>query len=260
MNQWLPVLFLIGSFVYMMIPVIMSRVFGLGVYKRGRQAQQAEVAFTFDDGPDPRYTPELLDLLKQYDVLATFFVLGSKAEQYPHLIRRIHDEGHQIGIHNYIHKCNLIIFPWKIKRQHINRTADIIEGIIGERPSSYRPPWGVLNLGDLFLLRKSYYIVLWSVMGWDWKRQENSQKLIDRLLRKIKPGSIVLLHDSGDTTGADEDAPRQMLEGLRIVLQELKPKQYSYVRTDTLLKKRVAKGYPIDQNIHATQHIKSRVI
>lgn len=120
-----------------MIPVILSRIYGLGVYKKGIQAQQAD--FTFDDGPDPRYTPELLDLLKQYDVLATFFVLGSKAEQYPHLIRRIHDEGHQVGIHNYIHKCNLLIFLWKLKRQHINRTADIIEVIIGEyQVSSHR--------------------------------------------------------------------------------------------------------------------------
>ncbi|WP_459953731.1 polysaccharide deacetylase family protein [Paenibacillus pini] len=244
----------------MMIPVVMSRVLGLGVYKKGKQSQQAEVAFTFDDGPDPCYTPELLDLLKQFEVKATFFVLGSKAEQYPDLIRRIHDEGHQIGIHNYTHTCNLVICPWKIKRQHIDRTADIIEAIIGERPSSYRPPWGILNLADLLWLRKSYQIVLWSVMGWDWKRQESSHKLTDRLLRNIKPGSIVLLHDSGDTAGADVDAPKQMLEGLRIVLQELKSKPYSYVRTDKLLHKRVVSGYRMDQNIHSSRHIKSRII
>ncbi|BBH23661.1 polysaccharide deacetylase family protein [Paenibacillus baekrokdamisoli] len=253
------VLLILCVVVYMLIPYVLSRVCGLGVYRRGKNRQEKEFAFTFDDGPDPCYTPELLDLLKQYGVKATFFVLGSKAERYPELIWRMHEEGHQIGIHNYTHTCNWMLTPWEVKHQHVGRTADIIERITGERPTCYRPPWGLLNMGDLLFLRKSYRIVVWSVMGWDWKRQDDAEPLTQRLLSKIKPGAIVLLHDSGDTPGADEEAPRQMLKALQTVLQVLQHKGYQYMRTDKLLEYKAVEGYAMNQTIHPAKHIKSRV-
>jgi peptidoglycan/xylan/chitin deacetylase (PgdA/CDA1 family) len=109
-----------------------------GVFHKGTSKNQ--VAFTFDDGPHPRYTPELLDLLQDYQVKATFFVLGSQADLHPDLIRRMHREGHQIGIHNYNHTSNWLMLPWTVRRDHMERTADIIESIIGKRPDHYRPP------------------------------------------------------------------------------------------------------------------------
>lgn len=219
--------------IYMIIPYLISRILGLGVFSKGKQAKQ--VAFTFDDGPDPNYTPKLLDLLKKHRVKATFFVLGSKAEKYPELTKRIHQEGHQIGIHNYKHIANWLMSPWKIKRQQVERSAEIIKNITGERPTYYRPPWGILNLGDFFWLRKSYRIVLWSVMAQDWSQRSGGGKLKDKLLKNIKPGSIVLLHDSGDTLGADEHAPKHMLEGLQEVIQEIHRQGYQCFRTDELL-------------------------
>src|SRR6476646_3328751 len=84
--------------IYMFIPWVLTRIFGIGVFRKGRVRR--EVALTFDDGPDPEYTPQLLDLLKKHNVKATFFVLGQKAELNPDIILRIHEEGHQIGIHN----------------------------------------------------------------------------------------------------------------------------------------------------------------
>ncbi|WJH35220.1 polysaccharide deacetylase family protein [Paenibacillus sp. CC-CFT747] len=77
-----------------------------------RQGGKGQIALTFDDGPDPVYTPRLLDLLKERGIRATFFVLGSKAEKHPDLIRRMHEEGHQIGIHNYTHLSNWLMTPW----------------------------------------------------------------------------------------------------------------------------------------------------
>lgn len=217
---------------YMALPFTMTRICGIGVLRRGKPG--ARIALTFDDGPDPRYTPQLLDLLQEHGVKATFFVLGSKAEKYPDLVRRIYLEGHQIGIHNYTHLSNWLMTPGQVREQHVERSADIVERIVGERPVFYRPPWGIVNAGDLFSLRKSYRIVLWSVMGWDWRRSMDAERLTRRLMRNIKPGSIVLLHDSGDTAGADETAPEQMLKSLRDVLTELRLKGYQCVRVDEL--------------------------
>lgn len=217
---------------YMITPFILTRICGWGVLSKGKAVK--EIAFTFDDGPDPCYTPELLDLLKEHGVKATFFVLGKKAEKYPELIQRMYREGHQIGIHNYIHTPNWISSPWANRREQVDRTADIVERITGERPIFYRPPWGLLNLGDLFLMRKSYQIVLWSVMVGDWKASVSVEQL---LLQRIKPGSIVVLHDSGDTFGADEEAPRHMITGLKEVLKEIRMKGFECLRMDELLDK-----------------------
>jgi peptidoglycan/xylan/chitin deacetylase (PgdA/CDA1 family) len=217
---------------YMFIPWVVTRILGLGVIRKGRKAGQ--VALTFDDGPDPLHTPRLLDMLRDHGAKATFFVLGAKAEKHPELIKRIHDEGHQIGVHNYTHWSNWLMTPWTVKKRHVNRSADIVERITGERPAYYRPPWGIINLIDFFL-RDEYQIVLWSVMPRDWRSSTGSTTLKKRLYRKMTSGSIVLLHDSGETFGADEDAPVHMLEALEDVLYELRRKDIDCVRIDEMI-------------------------
>lgn len=176
------VLFLLA--LYWLVPYILTAGFGIGVLKR--KDSSAKIAFTFDDGPNPIYTPQLLDLLKINNMKATFFVVGSKAEQYPELIERMRAEGHLIGIHNYVHKSNWIIAPWTIRR-HLRKSASIIENITGERPIYYRPPWGLLNVFDIFLMKK-YKIILWSVMAEDWSSKGGNEKIKKRLLRNIKNG------------------------------------------------------------------------
>ncbi|GGH30183.1 polysaccharide deacetylase family protein [Paenibacillus segetis] len=218
---------------YMIVPFFFTRIFRWGVHSKGKV--KMGMALTFDDGPDPMYTPVLLDLLQEYGVQATFFVLGEKAEKYPELIRRMHREGHQIGIHNYTHTLNWVSPPWTIRRDQVDRTANIVEQITGERPIFYRPPWGLLNLGDLFFMRKSYQIVLWSVMVGDWKSTVSAEQLKRTLLNKMKSGSIVVLHDSGDTFGADEEAPGHMICGLKEVLKEIHKKGLQCLRVDELL-------------------------
>ncbi|MEX2460452.1 MAG: polysaccharide deacetylase family protein [Paenibacillaceae bacterium] len=218
--------------IYMFIPWVLTRIFGIGVFRKGRVRR--EIAFTFDDGPDSNYTPLLLDLLKKHNAKATFFVLGQKAEQNPTLIQRIHDEGHQIGIHNYIHASNWLMTPWTIKKEHLHRSADVIESITGERPIYYRPPWGILNIWDFFL-KKQYHIVFWSLMAYDWRSHISKKKLKNKLLRKISDGSVILLHDSGETFGADQDAPLYMLEALDHVLKAMKQKGFHCVRIDDMI-------------------------
>lgn len=220
---------------YMFLPWIMTRVLGFVAYSKGKTP--GKVAFTFDDGPDPQHTPVLLDLLKSYQVKATFFVLGSLAERYPELIKRIHNEGHEIGVHNYTHMSNWLMMPWTVHRNQVMRTADIVERITGERPVLYRPPWGIMNLFD-FLLQRKLKIVLWSVMASDWScnSPDDEKKLAQKLLRRIKSGSIILLHDSGKTFGAKEDAPGYMLNALETVFKELASESYSYINVSEMMK------------------------
>ncbi|MEK5173932.1 polysaccharide deacetylase family protein [Heyndrickxia sp. FSL W8-0496] len=226
------IIFVIFFFIllYTVIPYFLTSGLGMKVFKRGKKSNK--IAFTFDDGPGPIYTPILLDLLKKNEVRATFFVVGSKAEKHPELIGRMHQEGHLIGIHNYIHHSNWFMSPWKV-RKGLEDTAKIIENITGVRPVYYRPPWGMLNLFDLFQLGK-YKIILWSVMAKDWRTSGGSEK-IKHLLANIKGGDVILLHDSGDTLGAELDAPMNTINALKDILIQLRAKELICVRLDELL-------------------------
>ncbi|GHI00354.1 polysaccharide deacetylase family protein [Neobacillus kokaensis] len=215
---------------YTAIPYFLSRGLGFKVLKRVKNP--SKIAFTFDDGPDPIYTPILLDLLKKNKVKATFFVVGSKAEKHPQLILRMHQEGHLIGIHNYVHRSNWFMSPLKV-RQGLENTAKIIETITGVRPVYYRPPWGMLNLFD-FVKKSRYKIILWSIMAEDWRTSGGSEKIKKHLLN-IKGGDIILLHDCGDTPGAELDAPRNTINALKDVLKTVKTKGFTCVRVDELI-------------------------
>lgn len=216
---------------YAFIPSLISRLFGFRVFRRGRSDTQ--FALTFDDGPDPHYTPRLLDLLRQHQAKATFFVVGEHAASHPELIQRIHEEGHLIGIHNYIHKTNWLMRPRTVRDQ-IQRTGQIIHEVTGVKTCYYRPPWGIMNLFDFFS-KKERKIVLWSSMFEDWRSRVGAQRLTERMLKELRGGEVMLLHDRGTTLGADAHAPEQMLQALEVVLQEAERLGLQSVRVDTLI-------------------------
>ncbi|MEC0091691.1 polysaccharide deacetylase family protein [Paenibacillus macquariensis] len=223
-------LFYISSF-YAFIPGMITRIFGFRVFRKGKS--EHAFALTFDDGPDPHYTPQLLDILKRYNAKGTFFVVGKNAEQHPELIQRMYDEGHLIGIHNYIHKSNWIMRPATVRNQ-IQKTDEIIYAITGERTSYYRPPWGIVNLFD-FSKHNQFKIILWSAMFGDWREKMGSDKLAKRMLNKLKPGEIMLLHDCGSTVGANLDAPKHMLIALEQVLEEAQRRNLQSIRIDEMI-------------------------
>lgn len=210
---------------YMVLPFLWTRLLGIGVLKRSPTPKR--IYFTFDDGPDPLYTPKLLELLDRYGVKATFFVIGERAEKHPELIRLIHERGHAIGIHNRFHNPNWFINPFRLRRD-LDDTAAFIESVTGERPRFYRPPWGILSFADLFLLR-SYTIVIWSFMGWDWGKKTTPEGLKRRMLKGIRGGDVVLLHDCGQTAGADPKAPERMMAALEETLREICDSGYLYL-------------------------------
>jgi peptidoglycan/xylan/chitin deacetylase (PgdA/CDA1 family) len=216
---------------YAFIPGLFSRMFGFRVIKRG--LSDSDICLTFDDGPDPVYTPQLLDLLKLYHVKATFFLVGKHAAAHPEVVRRMHREGHSIGIHNYLHRSNWLMHPRTVAKQ-VQMTSNIIESITGEKPQLYRPPWGIMNLFD-YTSRNNLQIVLWSMMAGDWRKSTGAEKVKKRLLKHLEGGHIYLLHDCGNTFGADLEAPANTIKALEEFIPAALHQGYHFVRVDELV-------------------------
>ncbi|ANB55965.1 polysaccharide deacetylase family protein [Anoxybacillus sp. B7M1] len=218
-------IFLCVLLIYGMIPTIWIRRNAWRIYKKGMR--KGAVALTFDDGPDPYYTPQLLDLLKKHDIKATFFVVGTRAAKYPDLIRRMDREGHEIGLHNYRHISNWILFPPFLQRG-LRKSALIIERITGKRPVYYRPPWGHFNLFT-WTLQAKYPTIMWTHILGDWKESIGVDELLRRLKNGLQDGAIIVLHDSGDTLGADKKAPAHMLKALELLFAEEEAKKMEWL-------------------------------
>ncbi|HZG57112.1 polysaccharide deacetylase family protein [Paenibacillus sp.] len=216
---------------YAFLPGLISRMFGFRVFKKG--LSDRHVSLTFDDGPDPVYTPRLLDVLQRYGVKATFFVVGKHAEAHPEIVERMHREGHSIGIHNYLHRSNWLMRPKTVAKQ-VRMTAEAIERITGEKPKLYRPPWGVMNVFD-FASRSRMQIVLWSMMAGDWRESTGAEKIGARLSKSLRGGQVYLLHDCGNTFGADIGAPKHTIAALEKFIPEALERGFSFVRVDELI-------------------------
>lgn len=152
------------------------------------------VALTFDDGPDPRYTPDILKILERHDAPATFFMQGLHVENYPGLARTVADAGHDIGNHTFYHR-NLSTASADKTRDELERTHHAIRRITGVDVSLFRPPWGHLSgAASMIAAAMGYRIVIWSD-HLDSKATGRSN--VRKIGRHAKPGSIVLAHDGG---------------------------------------------------------------
>ena len=155
-------------------------------------AEKKKVAITFDDGPNPDYTPDLLKGLKERGVSATFFLLGKEVEKYPELVEQMHAEGHLIGTHSYEH-VNLCNLTDEKAIEQVDKTNALIEKITGERPQFIRPPYGCWKKNLDY--KTSMIEVLWDVDPLDWKTG-NSDVVVSRVLKNVEEGDIILLHDA----------------------------------------------------------------
>jgi peptidoglycan/xylan/chitin deacetylase (PgdA/CDA1 family) len=189
--------------------VIPSFTFFRPVLVRGPQ-QGKRVSLTFDDGPAVQFTEQVLDILREHHVPATFFVCGKNVEEHPDLLRRIVAEGHEVGNHTYSH---LYIFFKSRRRvaEEIDRTQEIIEKVTGFRPKIFRPPYGARWFGLIpTLLERGMHLILWSVAGYDWKKDVDG--ITQVVLRGLKPGAVILLHDGRETRSVAEiDRSRTVL-------------------------------------------------
>lgn len=164
---------------------------------RGK-ATAGRVALTFDDGPDPSTTPELLKVLKQHEIKAAFFPIGAIAEDHPDTIKQIDQQGHVLGNHSYRHAWWTNFLVGRALEREIGRAQDAIKAATGKVPAFFRPPIGLTNPHIPGVLRKHGL----SVVGWDvrsFDTRASTEAVIDRVLKKIREGSIILLHDGRGT-------------------------------------------------------------
>lgn len=167
---------------------------------RGAAGRQL-VSLTFDDGPSPSTTPLVLDALRKHNVKATFFVVGSKVEAHPDLLRRIVADGHELGLHSYRHEWLYSFKSPKAVGLDIAATQRAIEAACGQRPTLFRPPVGLVSpRTQAGVERAGVTLVIWSVRGVDGVKRAHPTQVVKRILAGLHDGAIVLLHD-----GAEKD-------------------------------------------------------
>ena len=158
------------------------------------------IAMTFDDGPSAENTPRLLDMLKQRKLKATFFVVGQCAAEFPQIMKRIVDEGHEVASHSWSHP-NLGKMGEGSVTDQLQRTHDIIEKTTGRPPTVMRPPYGSFTANQKSWVHKKwgYKVIMWDVDPLDWKYR-NASRVHEAILRSTVAGSIILAHDIHKTT------------------------------------------------------------
>ncbi len=168
-----------------------------GVYVRAfcrKNTVSKRIALTFDDGPHPVYTPQVLDLLKQYNAKATFFVIGKNIENNEQVMKRIYENGHQIGNHSYTHRNTFPLLNPRKMADDLLQCEQAIEQSTGYKTEWFRPPFGVTNP----FVAKALKTMNYRVAGWSIRSLDtifDKDKAVKRVVRRLKPGAIILLHD-----------------------------------------------------------------
>jgi peptidoglycan/xylan/chitin deacetylase (PgdA/CDA1 family) len=183
--------------------------------------QIKKVALTFDDGPNPVYTEQLLDGLKERQVSVTFFVLGEEVERYPEILRRASEEGHLIGVHSYEH-LNLRNLTDEQALAQVRQANEAICAVTGRYASLIRPPYGCWKED---LEEESQLIqVLWDVDPMDWAT-DSSDLVVQRILKNVEENSIILLHDASASS----------VQAALAVIDTLQTQGYTFVTVNDIL-------------------------
>lgn len=189
---------------------------------------QRKVALTFDDGPGP-HTERILDILTEYNVQATFFVVGFQVEKFPGILSRIVQEGHLVGNHSYSHSDFSELSLTEVNRE-IEYTNQLIKRETDHKPELVRPPYGRITNQQLEnLIKEGYRFINWSVDSLDWDEDYNNHELmLSRIENTIHPGAIILLHDAG----GDRSQTEKLLPAL---IESLRDRGYEFVTVEELL-------------------------
>lgn len=189
------------------------------------QRNKKMVALTFDDGPDPSTTPQALEILKRYGVKGTFFMLGKNVAAYPEVVKKVHKEGHEIGIHTWDHPI-LTNLPLDDVEHEIMDTQDIIQKVTGIQTKITRPPYGSINSAVQYAVDQSF--IMWDVDTLDWKTH-NTDAILQEIKNEVSPGSIILMHDIHQTS----------IDALPTVIEYLQSQGYDLVTVNELLDHKV---------------------
>jgi peptidoglycan/xylan/chitin deacetylase (PgdA/CDA1 family) len=202
--------------------------------KDGEGNPEKLLALTFDDGPSA-YTNQVLDILKEHNAHATFFVMGQEVERYPEIVKRMSEEGHELGNHTYNFVAQKNIFFSGIDLNDIKRNQNIIEKYSGQRPTLYRSPGGQAGRFLFGAIKKEKLQVVNGVFPMPHPKL-NAQEQFDIAVKTIKPGAIIILHD-GDDHSPDSERPKATVELLPDLLAEIKAKGFQVLTVSELLSK-----------------------
>jgi len=192
------------------------------------------IAITFDDGPAAVFTDQVLDILRDRNVKATFFLCGKNVERYPEIARRIRAEGHAIGNHTYSHPF-LYFKSRSFMGDEIDRSQDAIERITGTRPTVFRPPYGARWLGIYPVLReRRLTLVNWSDASYDWKY--GTDRIVSETLQRLEPGAIILLHDGLETRPQRPIDRSATVRALPKIIDAARVQGYSFATVTDFLK------------------------
>jgi peptidoglycan-N-acetylglucosamine deacetylase len=192
------------------------------------------IALTFDDGPDPEYTPMILDILDKQDARATFFVVGKKAQEHPEIVAAIIAGGHEIANHSSVHRHLLSLSSYRSQYRDMEEAQGIIESISGISPRFYRPPMGY-KIPETFIAarRLGLRVAGWTVKGWDTVVTD-PDRIADHILKHARPGTIVLLHDAPTLAQVSNDRS-PTVRSLPKILTGLREKGISSVTLSELI-------------------------
>ncbi len=188
---------------------------------------QRRIALTFDDGPHRAYTKEILEILAEYGIKATFFVVGRNVERYPELVKQELEGGHEIGNHTYSHPHLTNISGEDLYREML-QTETLLVSLLGVGPKLFRPPEGVYSQRvSMTLERLDYIPILWTVDTTDWKKP-SAEAIAETVIRNTEPGVIILCHDF---VSGKSNTPA----ALRIFIPKLLEQGYEFVTVSELL-------------------------
>lgn len=189
--------------------------------------QNKVIALTFDDGPKPKYTEQILQILKKNNIKATFFWIGRFVEAYPEIALKVVAQGHAIGNHTWTHSYDNM--SRSLASYEIEDTAAIIESVTKVKTTLFRPPGGLLTNGPTdYAISRDYAVLLWSADSKDFSRKVSVDSIISRVLKSAKPGGMVLMHDGGgDRT--------RTVQALPTIINSLREQGYKFVTVPELL-------------------------
>lgn len=215
-------------FFYIVLPAA-AEVSGCRVYSSCKNDKKL-IALTFDDGPHPKNTPIILDILAHYGVKATFFEVGSNVEYYPDVSRRVIGEGHEIGNHTYTHPHVKDLSLAELERETA-KCESAIKRITGTRPVLFRPPEGVIDSAvKAMSVDCEYSVIIWSVDTRDWAGTPTST-IVGNVMKKIKSGDIILMHDYVTKSC-------HTIEALKIIIPRLLDEGYTFVTVSRLIEEK----------------------
>jgi polysaccharide deacetylase family sporulation protein PdaB len=199
----------------------------------GTRTEQKVVALTFDHSWGNKFTPSILDTLQKNNVKVTFFIMGPWAQKYPEVAKRMVADGHEIASHGYRHENYGDMSPEWV-REDIQKAHTLIKEVTGVDATLIRPPNGHYGQKSLKATEElGYKTIIWNVDSLDWKNP-GRDVIIDRVMKRIKPGAIILLHAS--------DTPVQTADALPILLEKIKAEGYQIVTVSELLNNYSEKG------------------